>query len=211
MIEHPGWLRVGRDEVPNEDTRVLFDRFAAIRDRAFSAWLDRYPDERGLWHRWHTMGLVGPFGKWHTVDFEMWAGFGRDVVAVLQNRIRYSVADDKVDPVAPPIDPPVLHYSSRVITPGTLMRLFKMEARAARGAFDKLQNAEALLRAESLLDPWHAGTRSQWTRLLAQQGIRIEGSLPNTIKVTRDATSVSAWETDPGLEQEQSLTHRRAG
>jgi hypothetical protein len=98
-----------------------------------------------------------------------------------------------------------------VITPGTLMRLFKMEARAARGAFDKLQNAEALLRAESLLDPWHAGTRSRWTRLLAQQGIRIEGSLPNTIKVTRDATSVSAWETDPGLEQEQSLTHRRAG
>lgn len=211
MIEHPGWMRVGRDEVPDEDTRPLFDRLAALRDRAYAAWLDRYPDERGLWHRWHTMGLVGPFGKWHTVDFEMWAGFGRDVVPVLQHRLRYVVAADQVDPVAPPLDPPVLHHPSRVLTPGTLMRLFKMDARLAGSSYEKLQNAEACLKRESLLDPWHAPTRTAWMRLLAQQGVRIEGSLPGKIVVRRDERAISAWEIDPGMEQEQSVAHRRAG
>lgn len=211
MIEYPNWIRVGRDEVPNEDTRPLFDRLAALRDRAYAAWLDRYPDERGLWHRWHTMGLVGPFGKWHTVDFEMWAGFGRDAVPVLQHRLRYVIGMDQVDPVAPPLDPPVLHHTSRVLTPGTLMRLFKMDVRVAGSAYEKLQNAEAALKKESLLDPWHAPTRSVWMRLLAQQGVRIEGSLPGKIVVRRDERSISAWEIDPGMEQEQSVAHRRAG
>ena len=210
MIEHPGWIRVGRDEVPNEDTRPLFDRLAALRDRAYAAWLDRYPDERGLWHRWHTMGLVGPFGKWHTVDFEMWAGFGRDLAPVLQHRLRYVVANDQVDPVAPPVDPPLLHQSSRVITPGTLTRLFKMEDRMARGAYDKLLNAEAQLLKEGLLDPHHAPTRTVWMRMLAQQGVRIEGSLPGKISVRRDDRAVSLWEVDPGLEQDQSVAHRRS-
>jgi len=211
MIEHPGWIRVGRDEIPDEDTRPLFDRLAALRDRAYAAWLDRYPDERGLWHRWHTMGLVGPFGKWHTVDFETWAGFGRDLVPVLQHRLRYQVSIDQVDPVAPPVDPPVLHHPSRLITPGTLMRLFRMDARLAKSSYEKLQNAEAQLKKESLLDPWHAQVRTTWMRLLAQQGVRIEGALPGKIVVRRDERAISAWEIDPGLEQEQSVAHRRAG
>lgn len=209
MIEQVGWIRVGRDELPTEDTRPVFDRLAALRDRAHAAWLDRYPDERGLWHQWHTMGLVGPFGKWHTVDFEMWSGFCRDLVPVLRHRLRYVIAHDQVDPVAPPLDPPVLHQSSRVLPVRAFERLGNMEARMAQSARDKLLNAEAQLHKEGLLDPFHAPTRSTWIRALSHQGVRIDGALPGKITVSRDNQSTSLWENDSGLQEDNSIPHRR--
>jgi hypothetical protein len=209
MIEERNWIRVGRDEIPTEDTRVLFDIFARIRDRAYASWLFRYPDEYKRWTSWHTIGFVGTFGKWHTVDFETWSGFGRDLVPVLQHRLRYDPFIDKIDPVPPPLDPPLLHHSSRFLSAATIIRLFGMDEKRAKGSYDKLLNAESILQRMSLLNPPHFQNRSVWTKALSQQGIRIEGALPHTITVKQGDASVSAWDVDPGLAEDQTAMHRR--
>jgi hypothetical protein len=211
MIENADWVRVGRDEVPTESTRPIFERLAALRDRAHPAWVDRYPDMRDLWPKWQTMGAVGPYGRWHTIDFETWGGFGRDLAPVLQERIRYVVARDQADMVPAPLDPPMLHESSRVLTSAALIRMFNYSPKFANSALDRLKNGERMLRGEGLLNPFHAQTRSAWMRLLSCQGFRVEGSLPGRFTLNRDATPVSAWEVDPGLQSEQSSSLRRTG
>jgi len=113
--------------------------------------------------------------------------------------------------VPAPLDPPMLHESSRVLTSAALIRMFNYSPKFANSALDRLKNGERMLRGEGLLNPFHAQTRSAWMRLLSCQGFRVEGSLPGRFTLNRDATPVSAWEVDPGLQSEQSSSLRRTG
>lgn len=210
-MESVGWVRAGRDEAPTETTRMTLDLLAPLRDRAYKAWVARYPEERALWTRWHTLGAVGKYGRWHTLDLEIWAGFGRTLVPVLEQRIRYVVAMDQADLVPAPLDPPLLHASSRFLQESTLVRILETNPSLAKGAYQKLLNGEAHLRQEGLLDPVHAQTRSAWVNLLARQRVRIEGELPGNVTFARSDSPVSPWESDGGLEvEERQRAERRS-
>jgi len=209
MIESVGWLRVGRDEVPTEATRLVLDLLAPLRNRAYQAWVARYPDERGLWTQWHTLGAVGRFGRWHVLDFEVWSGFGRTLVPVMERRIRFDVAMDQADIVSAPFDPPLLHGSSRFLQESTLERLLDTNPSLAKGAYQKLLNGEAQLQREGLLDPAYAQTRSAWTNLLNRNRMRIEGELPGNVTLTRGVVPVSLWEVDGGFEVEEREREQR--
>lgn len=202
MVESVGWLRAGRDEAPTAESRMALDLLAPLRDRAYRAWVSRYPDKRDLWTKWHTLGAVGRFGRWHVLDLEIWSGFGRTLVPVLEQRIRYDAAMDQADLVSAPLDPPLLHASSRFLQESTLARILSVNPSMAKGAYQKLLNGEAALRREGLLDPVQAQVRSAWMNLLGRQRLRIDGELPEDVKVVRDSSPVSPWETDGGFEVE---------
>jgi len=200
VIDEGTWIRVGRDEHPDSDSIAMFDQLAALRDQAYTLYLELYTDKKDDWWRWHTLGAVGWPGAWTVIDFETWSGFGRDVVPVLLHRIRFDLRTGRVDPVECPVDPPILHESSRVIKPHTLQRLHRWSPQQAKTSYERLLNAESNLKRFHILNHRYGQTRNNWISLLKQERIRVQGLLPDKITIESCPEDYgSNWLLEPGL------------
>jgi hypothetical protein len=159
VLELPDVVLLGREEPVTTENRWAHDRYDMLTAHIGPAYVNEHTDQVDAWKGHNVFVQIGPYGAWTALEWQTWRGLGRVPVPHLVARVRLDLGLGLLYPVTvDPVNPPLLHWSHRMLGPGKVA--------------DKIAAFyEAVEQAGLLHDP-AAATRKGWERIVREAGYR---------------------------------------